>query len=103
MLVGGEGMLRRVSLQFPCTLATHSQPGTGSQIGGVVDDVTGAAIAESDLTITSIDTTDVRATVGGAEGAQVVTNVPPGFYGPRPLTSRFSILKQPRVTLQANS
>ncbi len=96
-------MLRRVSLQFPCTLATHSQPGTGSQIGGVVDDVTGAAIAESDLTITSLDTSDVRASVGGAEGADVVTSVTPEFCGPRPLPSRFSIPKQPRVTLQADS
>jgi hypothetical protein len=76
---------------------------TGSQISGVMHDQTGAAIPGASVTITNTNTSATRTVESGADGAYVVTNLPPGPYKLQAVKSGFSTYNQTGITIQVNS
>ena len=83
--------------------AASAQSVSGSQVSGVVRDVSGGALPGVDVTITKTDTGAVRATVTSAEGAFVLTNLPVGPYQLRATLPGFSTYVQDGIVLQVSS
>src|SRR5665213_1477378 len=74
-----------------------------SQIQGVVQDATGAAVPGAEVKATQTDTNAVRATISGADGTYVLPNLPIGPYRVEVSKVGFSTYAQTGIVLQVAS
>ena len=51
-----------------------------SQVSGAVQDATGAAIPDAEITITTVNTAVARTVRSGRDGSYLLSNLPPGPY-----------------------
>jgi hypothetical protein len=80
-----------------------AQSTTVSQISGIVQDASGAAIPEASVTITNTDTAAVRTTVTSADGSYTFTNLVAGPYKLQATKEGFAAYIQSGIVLQVNS
>ena len=74
-------MKRLISLLvFFAAAAAHAQQTATSQISGVVQDPSGAAIPGAEVRVTQTDTGFVRTATTGADGSYTIPNLPVGPY-----------------------
>jgi hypothetical protein len=83
--------------------ALHGQSSAVSQIGGVIEDATGAAVPGAQVTITNTDTSAVRSVVSGLDGAYSVTNLQVGPYKLEVTKEGFATYSQLGIVLQVDS
>jgi len=76
---------------------------TVSQISGVVQDLSGAAVPGAAVAITNIDTDAARSTVTAADGSYTFTNLVAGPYKLRVTKEGFSAYTQSGIVLQVNT
>jgi hypothetical protein len=72
--------------------------GTGA-LTGTIKDASGAVIPKANVTLTSIDTGQVRTTMTGADGVYRFTLLPPGNYQIKIEAGGFKPLEVPSVTI----
>ena len=85
------------------TSCLWSQATQASQIAGTVQDASGAAIPQTAVTVTNIDTGVARSVLSGADGAYLVTNLAVGQYRLQARKEGFSVYVQSGITLNVNS
>ncbi|MBV8728335.1 MAG: carboxypeptidase regulatory-like domain-containing protein, partial [Acidobacteriia bacterium] len=93
----------RVLLLGAIALCSHSQTITVSQISGIVQDVSGAAIPGAQVTVTNTDTSAARSVLSGADGTYAVTNLAVGPYRLQVTKEGFSTYSQSGIVLQVNT
>ena len=74
-----------------------------SQISGVVQDATGAAVPGAQVRVTQTETSMTRAATAGADGAYTIPNLPVGPYRLEATASGFSTYVQTGIVLQVNT
>jgi hypothetical protein len=79
------------------------QTTTVSQISGIVQDSSGAAIAGVQVTATNTDTDAARIAVTGSDGAYAITNLVVGPYRLQVTKDGFSTYNQSGIVLQVNT
>ncbi len=84
-------------------LGLHAQTTTVSQISGIVQDSTGAAVAGAQVTVTNTNTSAARAAVSGTDGAYAITNLVVGPYRLQVAKEGFSTYNQSGIVLQVNT
>src|SRR5262249_39678418 len=92
-----------VVLLFACLLPVGAQVSAVSQISGIVQDPTGAAIPNARVTITNVDTSAARTIETGADGSYVVTNLVVGPYRLQVTKDGFTTYNQSGIVLQVNT
>jgi hypothetical protein len=85
-----------VLLLAPAALA---QTGATGALSGSVTDPTGALVAGVTVTITSLDTAQVRTTTTGSNGSYTVTLLPPGNYKVKFEMAGFKTVEVPSATI----
>ncbi len=99
--------VRRVGIWlafFLCTLAISAPallaqtPGTGA-LTGTVTDQSGGVVPNVTVTLTSVDTGQVRATMTGSDGAYSFNLLPPGNYSVKFDAKGFESVEVPSVTI----
>ncbi|MBV9743747.1 MAG: carboxypeptidase regulatory-like domain-containing protein, partial [Acidobacteriia bacterium] len=93
----------RVLLLGAIALCSHSQTITVSQISGVVQDVSGAAIPGAQVTVTNADTSAARSVLSGIDGTYAITNLVVGPYRLQVTKEGFSTYSQSGIVLQVNT
>src|SRR5215469_10868825 len=88
---------------FGCAAVAWAQSSQVSQIAGVVQDSTGAAVPGAQITITNTDTGIARTTESGADGAYTIPNLAPGPYRLQAEKSGFATFSQSGIALQVNT
>ena len=86
-----------------CARHLRAQATQVSQIGGTVEDASGFAIPDAQVEITNTDTGYGRKVDTGADGAYIVSNLPPGPYRLEVTKSGFSPFVQSGIVLQVNT
>ncbi len=76
---------------------------TVSQISGVVQDASGAAIPGASVTLIDVDTDAARNTVSGPDGSYLFTNLPSAPYKLQVAKEGFATYNQAGIVLQVNS
>src|SRR5690348_17310063 len=76
---------------------------TVSQVSGMVQDATGAAIPGATVTITNVDTDAARSVVSAADGAYTFTNLIAGPYKLQVAKEGFATYHQSGIVLQVNT
>ena len=74
-----------------------------SQIGGTVQDASGFAVPEAQIVVTNTDTGITRKVDTAADGAYIVSNLPPGPYRLEVAKAGFSPYLQSGIVLQVNT
>jgi len=74
-----------------------------SQIAGTVQDASGSAVPDAQVAITNTDTGIVRTAPTAADGAYIISNLPPGPYRLAVTKSGFAAYLQSGIVLQVNS
>jgi hypothetical protein len=74
-----------------------------AQIAGTVQDLTGAAIPEAQITITNTENGIARNAVSATDGSYTVPNLPPGTYRLEVKKSGFAAYLQSGIVLQVNT
>src|SRR5947209_5646338 len=74
-----------------------------AQIAGVVQDQSGAAIAQAQVALTNTETGIVRETLSGPDGAYTLPNLPPGSYRLSAAKTGFAGYSQSGIQLQVNT
>ncbi len=74
-----------------------------SQISGIVQDASGAAIPAAALTITNVDTSAVRTALSGVDGSYTFTNLVVGPYRLQVVKEGFATYNQSGIVLQVNT
>ncbi len=74
-----------------------------SQIAGIVEDASGSAIPDAQITVTNTDTGIVRTTDSGSDGAYIVSNLLPGPYRLMVTKTGFAPYAQTGIVLQVNT
>jgi len=98
--------MRIVLIVFAIILSALSLPGQTTQvaqIAGTVQDATGAAIPDTDITITNTDTGIARTAKTGSDGTYTVSNLPSGPYRLRATKQGFTAYVQSGIVLQVNT
>ena len=80
----------------------HAQAIASSQISGVVEDATGAAIPGATVKVTQTSTGLTRTATTGAEGSYVLPNLPVGPYEMEASAQGFSTYVRKGIILQVN-
>jgi len=73
-----------------------------AQIRGVVEDSSGAAVPNANVSATQTETAFVRTTVSAADGSYLLTNLPVGPYTLEVRVSGFQAYIQTGIILQVN-
>ena len=84
-------------------LSLQAQTTTVSQISGIVQDSTGAAVAGAQVTVTNTATSAARSVVSGTDGAYAITNLVVGPYRLQATKEGFSTYNQSGIVLQVNT
>jgi hypothetical protein len=84
-------------------LGLQAQTTTVSQISGIVQDSTGAAVAGAQITVTNTATSAARAAVSGTDGAYAISNLVVGPYRLQVTKEGFSTYNQSGIVLQVNT
>jgi hypothetical protein len=84
-------------------LNLQGQTTTVSQISGVVQDASGAAVAGAQVTVTNADTAAARSVVTGTDGGYAITNLVVGPYRLQVTKEGFATYSQSGIVLQVNS
>src|SRR5665213_1292336 len=92
----------RIGILFALACASAWAQAT-SQIQGVVQDATGAAVPGAEVKATQTDTNAVRGTISGADGTYVLPNLPIGPYKVEVSKVGFSTYTQTGIVLQVAS
>jgi Flp pilus assembly protein TadG len=79
------------------------QTTTVSQISGIVQDASGAAVAGAQVTVTNTDTDAARTAVTASDGAYAITNLVVGPYRLQVTKDGFSTYNQSGIVLQVNT
>ena len=93
---------RSTLIVFIMSAVSWAQVAT-SQMSGVVQDPSGAAVADADVTATQIDTALVRTAKTGTDGAYVLPNLPVGPYRLSVTKSGFKAAVRSGIVLQVDS
>src|SRR5579864_1435191 len=81
----------------------QGQTTTVSQISGVVQDASGAAVAGAQVTMTNTDTAAARSVITGTDGGYAITNLVVGPYRLQVTKEGFATYSQSGIVLQVNS
>ena len=82
------------------TLLSWGQATQVSQIRGVVQDATGAAIPGAEIAVTNIDTGVIRNATSGPDGGYIVPSLPPAAYRLQASKTGFAAYVQNGIVLQ---
>lgn len=74
-----------------------------AQIAGVVQDQSGAAIVQAQISLTGTETGFVRETISGPDGTYTLPNLPPGNYRLSITKPGFASYSQSGIALQVNT
>ena len=105
----GDNSMRRsafastLAVSLVCACNGWGQATQAAQIAGVVQDQSGAGIAQSRVALISIETGIVRETVTSADGSYTLPNLPPGSYRLNVSKEGFTGYSQTGIVLQVNS
>lgn len=83
--------------------ALYAQSVSTSQIAGTVQDSTGLAVPNAQVTVTQTDTGASRSAESGADGAYLLPNLPAGPYRLEVKKDGFSTYVQSGIVLQVNT
>src|SRR5690349_2937086 len=83
-------------------LPLGAQVAAVSQISGVVQDSSGAAVPGAHVTITNVDTSAARSAETSADGSYIVTNLVAGPYRLQVTKEGFTTYSQSGIVLQVN-
>ena len=88
-----------------CMACVYSgaQSTAGSQVSGIVQDSSGAALAGASVTITNVDTEATKATISGDDGSYTFTNLVAGPYKLQVTKGGFATYNQSGLVLQINT
>src|SRR5580765_3831127 len=95
--------LRSLIAIFVCAATAYAQQTATSQISGVVQDPSGAAIPGAEVRITQIDTGFSRTVISAADGSYTLPNLPVGPYRLQATSKGFSVYVQDGIVLRVNS
>ncbi len=86
-----------------CTMllapSLFSQSASTGALSGTLRDSSGAVVPNATVTVTSLDTAQVRTTTTSADGTYKVTLLPPGNYSVKFESAGFNTLEVPSVTI----
>src|SRR5215471_13412102 len=86
-----------------CALSAWAQQTATSQISGVVQDPSGAAIPGAEVRITQTDTGFSRTAISASDGSYTIPNLPVGPYRLQASAKGFSAYVQDGIVLRVNS
>src|SRR5690348_15116578 len=81
----------------------RAQQTATSQISGVVQDSSGAAIVGAEVRVTQTSTGFTRTATSGTDGSYTIPNLPVGPYRLQASASGFSVYSQEGIVLRVNS
>ena len=97
-------MKRLISLFLCLTAAVaHAQQTATSQISGVVQDPSGAAIPGAEVRVTQTETGFSRTATTGADGSYTIPNLPVGPYRLQATSQGFSAYVQKNVHVEVDA
>jgi hypothetical protein len=93
----------RITAAWLLACCVWGQTSQVSQVSGAVQDATGAAIPDAEITITTVNTAVARTVRSGRDGSYLLSNLPPGPYTLRGSKEGFAPYVQSGIVLEVNT